>query len=35
MGGAVTGGPAVTGGRLYLGIYLGIAPDRLVALGPT
>lgn len=30
MGGAVTGAPAVSGGRLYL----GIAPDRLVALAP-
>jgi outer membrane protein assembly factor BamB len=31
MGGAVTGAPAVTGGRLYL----GVAPDRLVALAPA
>jgi outer membrane protein assembly factor BamB len=31
MGGAVTGAPAVTGGR----VYLGVAPDRLVALAPS
>jgi outer membrane protein assembly factor BamB len=31
MGGPVTGAPAVTGGRLYL----GIAPDHLVALAPA
>jgi hypothetical protein len=31
MGGTITGAPAVTGGRLYL----GVAPDRLVALAPA
>jgi outer membrane protein assembly factor BamB len=31
VGGPVTGAPAVTGGRLYL----GVAPDQLVALAPS
>jgi hypothetical protein len=30
VGGPVTGAPAVTGGR----VYLGVAPDHLVALAP-
>jgi hypothetical protein len=31
MGAPVTGAPAVTGGRLYV----GVAPDQLVALAPV